>query len=391
MRRSFTLFLFIFIAHYFVTAQIVNLTCVAGGSVNFTYNGPNGACSTTPSHGTLHMNFGSNCAAANQNVIELQSQCGCCPIFNNDCIRYTNTNYLAGSDMFVIRGITYNVTITATARLFCPAGGSVTFSYDGPNGSCATAGPLRGNLYMNFGSNCAATTQDVMVLQSQCGCCPIFRNDCLRYTNTSNSNTSERIVIRDNTYVIYVGNVLPVTITDFKAHQQNTSVNVEWTTEEESNMSSYIVERSENSQQFTPIGTVTPYNNNSGLTSSYTFIDQHPLYNINYYRLKMTELTGAVKYSNIVKVEMGKGTPELVVAPNPIQSNRIQLQLYNLPKGKYRVTLINNTGQQLMNKEISHEGSSVKQTINLDNNITTGIYQLRISGNNTILIKTVVK
>jgi hypothetical protein len=374
-----------------LSAQVVNLTCVAGSSVTFTYSGPSGACVTTaPTKGNITMNFGNNCAATNQDVLQLQSQCGCCPIFNNDCLRYTNTNYLAGTDRFVIRGITYNVTITAN-RLFCPLGGSVTFFYTGPSGACVSTAPTKGSLRMNFGNNCAATNQDVLQIQSQCSCCAIFSGDCIRYTSTGAVNAGDLFVIRDNTYVIYIGNVLPVTLTSIKAYEQNTSVHVDWTTEEESNMDRYEIERSADPQQFETIGTVLPYNNNSGLTSSYTFIDQHPLNGISYYRLKMMENTGAVKYSKIVKVETGKGNPELVVAPNPIVGNKIQLQLYSLPKGRYMITLVNNTGQQIMNKEIMHDGNSAKQTITLDNNIAKGIYQLRIMGENVMLIKSVMK
>ena len=95
-----------------LTAQAqVNLYCLPNSSVYTTYTGSNGACMTTiPTEGRVYMNFGSNCNAANQDVATLQNDCGCCPIFRNDCIRYTNTDPSATSDVFVIRGITYTVT-----------------------------------------------------------------------------------------------------------------------------------------------------------------------------------------------------------------------------------------------------------------------------------------
>src|SRR5688572_14919612 len=114
MKRNSILFISLLFAHFIASAQVVNLTCVAGGSVTFFYNGPHGVCVTTaPASGNLRFNIGSNCAATNQDPLLLQSQCQCCPIFNNDCFRYTNTNYLAATDRFVIGGVTYNVTITA--------------------------------------------------------------------------------------------------------------------------------------------------------------------------------------------------------------------------------------------------------------------------------------
>ncbi|MBD2701643.1 cadherin domain-containing protein [Spirosoma sp. BT702] len=314
------------------------------------------------------MNFGSNCAAANQDILNLQSDCSCCPIFNNDCIRYVNNSTTATTDQFTIRGITYTATIVtnypptdislsgttvvenqainttvgsfsttdqsigqqnqtfsyalvsgtgstnnalfnisgntlrtsaifdyesknsysirvrttdngtpaysyekvfivnvinAQIEIIVPSGGTGFVTYNGPNGACATLAPTQGRIYMNFGSNCAAANQDILNLQNDCSCCPIFNNDCIRYTNTNLNATTDAFTIRGVTFSVSINyvNTAPTDIT-----LGNTTV-------------------SENAAIDTPIGSFTTTDPGPNETNSYSLVsgmgsENNALFNI---------------------------------------------------------------------------------------------------------------
>jgi hypothetical protein len=66
-------------------------------------------------------------------------------------------------------------------------------------------------------------------------------------------------------------------------------------------------------------------------------------------------------------------------SPNPIADGVIQLQMWNMPGGKYGFRLMNNLGQQIISKQIERsEGSSI-ETINLAHPVSHGVYQLEIT------------
>lgn len=67
--------------------------------------------------------------------------------------------------------------------------------------------------------------------------------------------------------------VLPVTFTYLKAARNNDkSVTVNWRTENESNLNNFIVEQSEDGQNFKNLNSVTAVNN--GLPNTYQYIDR---------------------------------------------------------------------------------------------------------------------
>ncbi|MFT4016841.1 MAG: T9SS type A sorting domain-containing protein [Agriterribacter sp.] len=61
-------------------------------------------------------------------------------------------------------------------------------------------------------------------------------------------------------------------------------------------------------------------------------------------------------------------------------NNNINLQFDNIKRGAYTIELVNNAGQVIYRKLIQlAEGSSIRR-VDINNNITSGIYQVRITG-----------
>lgn len=108
--------------------------------------------------------------------------------------------------------------------------------------------------------------------------------------------------------------VLPLTLINFDAVKQNSSVKIEWVTENEINAAKFEVERSANASSFTAIGTVAA--KAAVAQTNYTINDNQPYTGVNYYRLKSIDKDGQFTYSNIVKVDFNKKYT-ITILPNP--------------------------------------------------------------------------
>jgi hypothetical protein len=197
-----------------------------------------------------------------------------------------------------------------------------------------------------------------------------------------NSKAADRFMI-----VFRSSGSLPVTLTSVKAFQQNSGIAVEWNTQSESSMLQYEVEKSASGSNFVKVNITAP---KSGSSNTYNWLDAAPFSGTNYYRIKAISLNGEVKYSSIVVVKLNSKNSTIVAYPNPVKGNTIQLQLANMEKGNYSVSLINALGQQVWTKVVNHIGGSSNQTINIGN-IASGMYELRIINGQTINTQKLIK
>jgi hypothetical protein len=170
---------------------------------------------------------------------------------------------------------------------------------------------------------------------------------------------------------------LPVTLAGVKAYPKNKGVQVEWTTQSESNMAKYEVETSSNAQQFTTKGTVPAQANATG--SAYSWFDASPFNGDNYYRIKAISKSGEITYSEVVKVNISnnekKGSVQFVSA----SANTINFKLNNIEKGRYAVSLLNSGGQKVYSASLTTSAGSANEVINLKNLLSAGIYHLQLS------------
>lgn len=181
---------------------------------------------------------------------------------------------------------------------------------------------------------------------------------------------------------------LPVSFTGFNAYQKNTVVGVDWSVATETGIAAYELERSADAASFIKINTTAAKNISN---SKYTVFDNSPLQGLNYYRIKSISMNGDVKYTAIVKVNMSKqATTSLHVYPNPVKNHVINLSLNNIEKGSYVISLINNTGLQVTNKTIIHNGENSTQSIYIPGNLAKGIYLLKLSGKTNLVQQVII-
>jgi hypothetical protein len=176
---------------------------------------------------------------------------------------------------------------------------------------------------------------------------------------------------------------LAVDLITVRAYKNNNGVQVDWTSRTETGMDHYEVERSANGINFGMKTNVAAIGNSSGAVN-YTWFDANPQMGNNFYRIKGLDQAGNFKYSQEVKVLFGKDAPGIVAYPNPVVGNSFSVDLNNIEKGSYRLSLVNNLGQEVYSEAVIHDGGSVMKTITMKETLPQGNYQLVLKGENGI-------
>ncbi|MEO6731046.1 MAG: Ig-like domain-containing protein [Ferruginibacter sp.] len=109
--------------------------------------------------------------------------------------------------------------------------------------------------------------------------------------------------------------ILPVTLVSFTATKQNSAVVLNWSTSQELNSKSFVVERSVDNTKWVSVGTVNAAGTSAG-SRTYTLTDFGPAKGISYYRLKQVDIDEKVKYSLTRKISFDK-TTFITISPNP--------------------------------------------------------------------------
>jgi hypothetical protein len=171
---------------------------------------------------------------------------------------------------------------------------------------------------------------------------------------------------------------LPLELVYFKGELQNFNAQLLWETANESNSSRFEVERSVDGRNFDHIGTVTA--NNAGGISKYGFIDRDAGTvgsSVLYYRLKMLDIDGQYKYSNVVTIYISNVTT-LSVSPNPT-TGETRLMINAASDGTVSWKLRDNSGRIVMHSSIHLRKGYNNISLNLGS-LSGGLYFLHVTG-----------
>lgn len=181
---------------------------------------------------------------------------------------------------------------------------------------------------------------------------------------------------------------LPVNLTSFTGRLSGGSVLLEWKTVFERDMRSYVIERSTDGSNFSPVGEVVSVNSNAPHAYNFTYnSDQAALY-----RLKMYNQDGTFEFSELVSIE-GPRDPlmDFETYPNPF-SESITFNYQVHKTANIEIELINATGitvERLLMNEV--QPGHYSQTLEALSNHPAGTYLVKIRSENTALFKKVVK
>jgi len=178
--------------------------------------------------------------------------------------------------------------------------------------------------------------------------------------------------------VFRLSSTLPVTFDGISATLHDKDVLVKWNVQNEVNIKDYVVEKSTDGINFTPIATVNATGNNSS-SVDYNSIDQNPSNGTNLYRIESVDNNGTLAYSQIATVDLKDVVPSSInVYPTIISNGEITLQMTNMPQGKYAVRLLNPIGQVIYNQDVNHLGGNATFNLSFNRTLAKGAYQIEV-------------
>jgi hypothetical protein len=168
---------------------------------------------------------------------------------------------------------------------------------------------------------------------------------------------------------------LPVKLISFTALPNGNKVNVEWIVGDQVNVESYEVEYSIDGRSFSKIDIAAVSS-----ASRYTTLHGSPAAGVNFYRLRIIGKDGEISFSDIRKVNFGKGGTVLVF-PNPA-SNVVNITLTgNMVNKAAIVSLLSIDGKVINTTKIAVTGQT--ESFNVSN-LANGTYIVRIATNDTV-------
>ncbi len=166
---------------------------------------------------------------------------------------------------------------------------------------------------------------------------------------------------------------LPITLVSFTGTLKGNNVMLDWSTSSEINSKEFQIEKSNDGTFYRKITTV-PAAGNSNTVKKYNYLDVEAT-ELNYYRLKMVDIDGANKKSNIVIVKNGSISQAISAVNNPFK-DFITIRFAKIPKGRVLLKILDLSGRLISTTEVFNPLSSI---IRFDSNLTLskGIYLLQ--------------
>jgi fimbrial isopeptide formation D2 family protein len=184
---------------------------------------------------------------------------------------------------------------------------------------------------------------------------------------------------------------LPATLLRFDGKWTDTrEVLLNWNVTNETSVSGYLVDRSDNGYTFSYIGRVSALNN--GSITGYSFTDKQPLDNISYYRLRIVDVDGKTSYSPVIKLNKslpGSGTG-MQVYPSPAVG-KVYITLLNETSGPGILKIVDAFGKQVYYKPMAYIGSNGFELPFDFKNQPGGLYYIQVQRGDHTYRGTVIK
>ena len=159
---------------------------------------------------------------------------------------------------------------------------------------------------------------------------------------------------------------------------------LDWSVAAESDVASFVVERSQDGEMFEAIGEVQATHDDHQM-GVYQFLDRQALNGENFYRLQLTEVNGTVDYSPVRMIKFDLHPFAVTAMPNPAK-DKMYVQISNA-KQKGKLLLLDVTGVERLRKEFDPGQRNME--IMLDQ-IEPGTYTLMVTSDTDTYIEKIV-
>lgn len=211
--------------------------------------------------------------------------------------------------------------------------------------------------------------------------------------NTASNNGTICANISSNSRLVVITTPLPLELTGFSAKLLSpTSARVKWEVAMENSIAKYELERSYDAIAFEKITTVLP-GTQENTAASYNYADEkfNRSGNQLFYRLRITDKEGGVKYSNVEKLLLDKSKDfSLLISPNPVQYKEVHFNLTIPQSGAYGMSIIDETGRVLYT-QMRNFATGINYSSIPAESLSKGIYYLKVQGSNGVLNARFVK
>jgi hypothetical protein len=165
----------------------------------------------------------------------------------------------------------------------------------------------------------------------------------------------------------------PVDLYGFKVASKARTAVLSWATASESGSKAFIIERSTNGgRSFQELGRVNAAGT-SHTTITYQFTDEQPISGEQFYRLRQIDLDGQFAIYGPLRFKREGSIKETVIYPNPVIN---QLSVQNLPSDTEQLVIVNAIGRRVLSLNKADLKSAAVQ---LDlANLPRGLYLLSI-------------
>jgi hypothetical protein len=189
--------------------------------------------------------------------------------------------------------------------------------------------------------------------------------------------------------VINCGPLLNTELLSFSGKLIKDNVQLNWTTASEDEPLQFTIEKSKDGRNYNNIAALNSYNNGQNI-NLYSFTDPDTIQNIVFYRLKITNGKGAVKYSRTVQLNKQPGDVLQINMINPFDQ-KLYLEISTSLNGRANIKLINLQGKIVKQKDLIINNGTSNLTIDNTDNLPAAAYILRIEFNGRVLQRKVVK
>lgn len=174
---------------------------------------------------------------------------------------------------------------------------------------------------------------------------------------------------------------LPIHFNSVKASKEAGGIRIQWTAYNQQATDRFEVERSTDGLHFKTIYTTAPANVTDAKVT-YQWLDEHPESGSNSYRIKELLYSGTVTLSKAVRIDFKENHSGISIAPNPVQHRNFTVQRMHLAAGRYKLRIMNISGQVVYTKILNHTGGTFKHAVQLPQHVSTGWHGVSLQETN---------
>lgn len=181
-------------------------------------------------------------------------------------------------------------------------------------------------------------------------------------------------------FVLGQNTSFPVILTNYRIENLDDQVRILWTTTREVNHDRFVLERSQDGENFEAFRTI-PGQGDTEAPRDYEVNDFEPLEGRSYYRLTQIDQDGTTTYSEVLTVRRGKSFHFIGVVPNPAVAGRDTGIEFDLEKSSKVDVLVTDLVGHIVHHQIQDYAEGYQRHIINTNNWTAGAYLVRVTAN----------